>query len=117
MIKAKATPWPRCRDGLFTRRPSRQPLSKIAGGMLFVIRHCSSGITQMLFFRRQIFFETAFVDRFHERLMRRDYALLQESPDSVVHELHPLSFSGDDHVLQFLRGTFADDGGDGGIGD
>ena len=35
----------------------------------------------------------------------------------VVHELHPLPFSAHDHVLQFLRRAFANDGGHGGARD
>ena len=49
--------------------------------------------------------------------MRRDYSFFEQRPDGVIHELHSLSFSGNDHILEFLCRAFANDCGDGGVGD
>ncbi len=49
--------------------------------------------------------------------MRRNNPLLEQCPDGVVHELHALRFSGNDYVLEFLCGPFANDRGYCGIGD
>jgi hypothetical protein len=84
---------------------------------LFVFENGASGIAKTLFSGRQKCFETIFVDRFHECFVRRDGALLKQGPDGVVHELHSLRFAGDDDVLQLFGRAFANDGGDGGVGD
>ena len=49
--------------------------------------------------------------------MGRDHALLERVPDCVVHELHAFIFSGDDDVLEFLGGAFADDSAGCGVDD
>ena len=97
--------------GLGRRRGPSGPLAPLLSGELR--RRRRRGFV----LRLAEIFEAVFVDRFHERFVRRDDALLQECPDGVVHELHPLPFAGHDHVLKFLGGAFADDGGDGGVRD
>lgn len=62
-------------------------------------------------------FEAAFVNGFHVGFVGADAALLEFFPDGVVHELHSLVAALGDDVVEFVGGSFADDGGDGGVGE
>src|SRR5206468_10784943 len=78
---------------------------------------CASGMGKRLFFRREKWFEAIFVYRFHKRFMWRDDAFFEQRPNCVVHELHTLSPSGNDHILELLRRAFTNDRGDGSVRD
>ena len=49
--------------------------------------------------------------------MRCDRSVLQERPNRVVHELHPLPFAGNNHILKFLGRAFANDRGNSSVRD
>ncbi len=57
--------------------------------------------------------EAGFVDGLHVGLLRADRAGEELLPDRVVHELHALTLSGDDHILELLGRALAHDGGHG----
>src|SRR4029079_14083373 len=95
----------------------RRSLGKVAPGVLFVIRNGTGRITKMFLFGRKELLESVFVDRLHKGFVSSDNALLKQPPDRVIHELHSLRFSGNDHILKFLSRSFANDRRDRGIGD
>ncbi len=63
------------------------------------------------------FFEAIFVDGFHVGFFWGDHAFTEFCPDRFVHELHAFALTAGDDVVEFLGGTFANDGGDGGGGE
>src|SRR4030095_3505212 len=96
---------------------SAERFYKITWHPFLVVRRCTSGVRKCFFLRGEKRFEAILIDRFHEGFMRLDNALFEQCPNCVVHELHTLSLSGNDHILKLLRRSFTNDGRDGSVRD
>src|SRR4029453_11038318 len=96
---------------------SAERFYKITRHPFLVVRRCTSGVRKCFFLRGEKRFEAILIDRFHEGFMRGDNALFEQCPNFVVHELHTLSPSRNDNILQLLRRAFTNDGSDGCVRD
>src|SRR5689334_11111573 len=89
--------------------PACSGFDKVAWRTLLVVRRGAGGVGESGFFGGKEFLEQVFVDRLHERLVRRDKSALKQGPDRIVHELHALTFPTYNYVLQLLGCTFSND--------
>ena len=74
----------------------------------------SGGIAEIGEFGWKEFFKAVFIDRLHIGFLGRNHPFAQFRPDRLVHELHTLTLSAGNNVIEFLGGTFTNDGGNGG---